>query len=111
MPFAGARAAERLSAIGTRRTVFRIAAAFAISARTARIAAGGTGFVISESACRTARALADRAVVFREVRIVRRTPGSVFAGGVIGITPGTGATFDPFGGRRPLALVACETVI
>ena len=29
---------------------------------------------------------------------------------VIGITPGTGATFDTFGGRRALALVACETV-
>jgi len=34
----------------------------------------------------------------------------MFARGVIGITPGTGATFDTFGGRRALALVACETV-
>ena len=59
---------------------------------------------------RTARALVDGSVVFREVGIVRSTPWGMFARGVIGITPGTGATFDTFGGRRALALVACETV-
>ena len=108
--FAVARAAERLVSVGTCRTIFRVAAATVVSARTTLIVARGAAFAIFRTSCRAARTLVDRMVVFRKVGIVRSTPGGMFARGVIGITPGTGATFDTFGRGRPLPLVACETV-
>ena len=111
------RRTEGFLPVGTR-TILRSGTLAAVAARTIRTGPVRTApvrprrpaFAISGTAGRTARALVDGSVVFREVGIVRSTPWGMFARGVIGITPGTGATFDTFGGRRALALVACETV-